>query len=151
MCTALKDKVLNARVSLECNFLMVQDPERRKNDNTVGGDVDAGQRSPVTIQTEIVGCQGLTVQKLSLDLRRPVFSHGQLYSAITRVPDADNVLILKYEDDSSQRITNIVWEELLLQLQCTDINANYLTSARLKEGITTRSAGLPREGDKWSL
>ncbi|KAJ7934627.1 hypothetical protein B0H13DRAFT_1854930 [Mycena leptocephala] len=132
MCTALKDKVLTLgpRPADEPPVDWVEEcsnPERRKNDNTVGGDVDAGQRSPVTIQMEIVGCQGLTVQKLSLDLRRPVFSHGQLYSAITRVPDADNVLILKYEDDSSQRITNIVWEALLLQLQ------------------------LPREGDKWSL
>ncbi|KAJ6573252.1 hypothetical protein B0H10DRAFT_1768834, partial [Mycena sp. CBHHK59/15] len=59
------------------------------------------------------GCQGLTVQKLGLDLRRSVFSHGQLYSAMTRVPDSDNVLILKYKGDSSKSATNIVWNELL--------------------------------------
>ncbi|KAJ6447762.1 hypothetical protein C8R45DRAFT_773345, partial [Mycena sanguinolenta] len=35
--------------------------------------------------TTFNGCQGLTVQRLVLDLRRPVFSHGQLYSAMTRV------------------------------------------------------------------
>ncbi|KAJ6596692.1 hypothetical protein B0H10DRAFT_1800093 [Mycena sp. CBHHK59/15] len=64
--------------------------------------------------TSFNGCQGLTVQKLGLDLCRPVFSHGQLYSAMTRVPDANNVLILKYEGDSSTCTTNIVWEELLL-------------------------------------
>jgi ATP-dependent DNA helicase PIF1 len=51
--------------------------------------------------TTFNGCQGLTVQKLGLDLRREVFSHGQLYSAMTRVPDSRNVLILKYEGDSS--------------------------------------------------
>jgi hypothetical protein len=33
---------------------------------------------------------------------------------MTRVPDAENVLILKYEGDSSTSTTNIVWEELLL-------------------------------------
>jgi hypothetical protein len=33
---------------------------------------------------------------------------------MTRVPDAVNVLILKYEDDTSTQTTNIVWEELLL-------------------------------------
>jgi hypothetical protein len=64
--------------------------------------------------TSFNGCQGLTVQKLGLDLRRPVFSHGQLYSAMTRVPDADNVLILKYDGDTSKTTTNIVWQELLL-------------------------------------
>jgi hypothetical protein len=45
--------------------------------------------------TTFNGCQGLTVQKLMPDLRRPVFSHGQLYSAMSRVPAADSVLILK--------------------------------------------------------
>ncbi|KAJ6533957.1 hypothetical protein B0H10DRAFT_1859448, partial [Mycena sp. CBHHK59/15] len=59
-------------------------------------------------------CQGLTVQKLGLDLRRAVFSHGQLYSAMTRVPDAENVLILKYVDDFSTSTSNIIWKELLL-------------------------------------
>jgi hypothetical protein len=64
--------------------------------------------------TTFNGCQGLTVQGLGLDLRQPVFSHGQLYSAMTRVPDAGNILILKYEGDSSACTTNIVWNELLL-------------------------------------
>lgn len=53
------------------------------------------------------------MQKIGLDLRREVFSHGQLYSATTRVSDSENVLILKYEGESSTS-TNIVWEELLL-------------------------------------
>jgi hypothetical protein len=43
-----------------------------------------------------------------------VFSHGQLYSAMTRVPNSQNVLILKYEGDVSTCTTNVVWEELLL-------------------------------------
>jgi hypothetical protein len=64
--------------------------------------------------TTFNGCQGLTVLKLGLDLRREVFSHGQLYSAITRVPNSENAMILKYEGESSTCTTNIVWEELLL-------------------------------------
>jgi hypothetical protein len=64
--------------------------------------------------TTFNGCQGLTVQNLGLDLRRSVFSHGQLYSAVTRVPDSENVLILKNEDDDSTSTSNIVWKELLL-------------------------------------
>jgi ATP-dependent exoDNAse (exonuclease V) alpha subunit len=65
--------------------------------------------------TTFNGCQGLTVKKLALDLRRPVFSHGQLYSAATRVPDAESVMILKGEGDNSTSTRNIVWRELLLQ------------------------------------
>jgi hypothetical protein len=60
------------------------------------------------------GCQGLTVLSLGLDLRRPVFSHGQLYSAITRVPNARDVIVLRAEGDDSTWTTNIVWKELLL-------------------------------------
>lgn len=64
--------------------------------------------------TSFNGCQGLTVLKLCLDLRRAVFSHGQLYSAVTRVPNSESVLILKEDAYESKETTNIVWEELLL-------------------------------------
>jgi hypothetical protein len=60
------------------------------------------------------GCQGLTVLRLGVDLRRPVFSHGQLYSAMTRVPNAQDVLILKEVGDDNTSTPNVVWEELLL-------------------------------------
>jgi ATP-dependent exoDNAse (exonuclease V) alpha subunit len=59
-------------------------------------------------------CQGLTVQKIALDLRRPVFSHGQLYAAMTRVPNSEDVMILKAEGDEDTTTTNIVWNELLV-------------------------------------
>jgi len=64
--------------------------------------------------TTFNGCQGLTVEKLGLNLRREVFSHGQLYSAVTRVPDSEKVLVLKYKDKFSTCTTNMVWNELLL-------------------------------------
>ncbi len=60
------------------------------------------------------GCQGLTLSCLVLDLRRPVFSHGQLYAAATWVPNSRDVLVLKAEGDVSTLATNVVWEELLL-------------------------------------
>jgi hypothetical protein len=62
----------------------------------------------VCYATTFNGCQGLTVQKLGLNLQRDVFSLSQLYSAMTCVPDSKNVLILKYEGDSSTCTTNIV-------------------------------------------
>lgn len=60
------------------------------------------------------GCQGLTVSKLVLDLRRPVFSHGQLYSAMTRVPNHRDVLVLRMQEATTTETTNVVWQELLL-------------------------------------
>jgi|SRR5882762_912397 len=68
---------------------------------------------PLTLSyaTTFSGCLGLTVEKLVLDIRRPVFSHGQLYSAAMQVPNTKSVLILKAEGDNT---TNIIWKELLL-------------------------------------
>jgi hypothetical protein len=54
------------------------------------------------------GCQGLTVQKLGLELWKEVFSHGQLYSVMACVPNSQNVLTLKYQGDTSTCTTNIV-------------------------------------------
>ncbi|KAL6309583.1 hypothetical protein BKA93DRAFT_758010 [Sparassis latifolia] len=42
-------------------------------------------------------CHHLTVQKLILDVRRYLFSHGQLYSAMTCVPNAHDTLQLQRE------------------------------------------------------
>ncbi|KAJ3502791.1 hypothetical protein NMY22_g18466 [Coprinellus aureogranulatus] len=43
--------------------------------------------------------QGQTVRHVGLDLRIPVFSHGQLYVALSRVTSPDNVKILLDIDD----------------------------------------------------
>ena len=64
--------------------------------------------------TTFNGCLGLTVEKLVLDIRGPVFSHGQLYSAAMQVPNDESVLILKAEGDNTTITPNIVWKELLL-------------------------------------
>ncbi|PBK58603.1 hypothetical protein ARMSODRAFT_900294 [Armillaria solidipes] len=59
-------------------------------------------------------CQGLTVLRLALDLHWLVFSHRQLYLAVTQVPNASDIIILKVEGDVSTLTTNVVWDELLL-------------------------------------
>ncbi|KAF8232250.1 hypothetical protein L208DRAFT_1273027, partial [Tricholoma matsutake] len=60
------------------------------------------------------GCQGLTAEQLALNFRQSVFSHGQLYAAMTHIPNSQNVLILKAVDDNSMTTKNVVWKELLL-------------------------------------
>ncbi|KAG5524474.1 hypothetical protein RHGRI_031215 [Rhododendron griersonianum] len=57
--------------------------------------------------------QGLSVKFVGVDLRTPVFSHGQLYVALSRCTSFDcvSVLLPNNELDST---TNIVYPEVLL-------------------------------------
>ena len=57
--------------------------------------------------------QGQSLQKVGVDLRSPVFAHGQLYIALSRTTDVKGLVILfspKYRD----RVTkNVVYPEVL--------------------------------------
>ncbi|KAH9392025.1 hypothetical protein TYRP_022296 [Tyrophagus putrescentiae] len=54
--------------------------------------------------------QGQTFDKVGLCLERPVFSHGQLYVAMSRVTRKENLRILC----SAKELTNVVWPEVLV-------------------------------------
>ncbi|CAG8598378.1 18057_t:CDS:2, partial [Cetraspora pellucida] len=58
---------------------------------------------------------GLMLDQIILDLRVLVFSHGQLYTALTRVHQQNDILILTEQEHSSNSFTtkNIVYSELL--------------------------------------
>ena len=57
-------------------------------------------------------CQGLTLERVIIDLTRPVFSHGQLYTALSRVRHHDHGRLRLNLGDTE--ITNITFEELLI-------------------------------------
>jgi ATP-dependent exoDNAse (exonuclease V) alpha subunit len=59
--------------------------------------------------------QGQSVKYVGLDLRTPVFSHGQLYVALSRVTTKRNLRILLPTDNLDSHTNNIVYEEVLLQ------------------------------------
>ncbi|KAI6019284.1 hypothetical protein PISMIDRAFT_121718, partial [Pisolithus microcarpus 441] len=57
-------------------------------------------------------CQGLTLDSVGLDLTNPVFSHGQLYTALSRVRHRDHACVLSCNDEDTT--TNVTYHEILL-------------------------------------
>ncbi|CAG8811436.1 11804_t:CDS:2, partial [Racocetra persica] len=57
--------------------------------------------------------QGLTLDRIIIDLRTHVFAHGQLYTAISRVKNKDDCLILLPESNTTAKTVNIVYKELI--------------------------------------
>jgi ATP-dependent DNA helicase PIF1 len=57
--------------------------------------------------------QGQSLNHVGVDLRVSVFSHGQLYVALSRVTQVSQLTLL-LSDHETPRISNVVWEEALL-------------------------------------
>ena len=58
--------------------------------------------------TTFNSCQGLTLDRVAIDLTRPVFSHGQLYTALTRVRNRTHGLVrLRPGENSTTNVTCI--------------------------------------------
>jgi hypothetical protein len=71
--------------------------------------------------TTFNSCQGLTLDRAVIDMRVPVFAHGQLYTALSRVRSRELLRCLfdpPNPDGSAQddhlRVTNVVFKDLLL-------------------------------------
>lgn len=56
--------------------------------------------------------QGQSVRHVGLDLREPVFSHGQLYVALSRATSCNRVKILLPSATKEPRLTNVVYPEI---------------------------------------
>jgi ATP-dependent exoDNAse (exonuclease V) alpha subunit len=59
------------------------------------------------------GCVGLTLDKTVLDLRTPVFAHGQLYTALSRVRCRADTRLL-FDLAGGPETENVVYKDLLL-------------------------------------
>ncbi|RXW13239.1 hypothetical protein EST38_g12616 [Candolleomyces aberdarensis] len=62
--------------------------------------------------TTFNSCQGLTLDRVGVDLTSPVFSHGQLYTAISRIRNRNDGMILLPPGEAST--TNVTYHEILL-------------------------------------
>ena len=62
--------------------------------------------------------QGQSLKNVGLDLRTPVFSHGQLYVELSRCTSGNKLkVLLKQEDHDGGKTANIVYKEILTALQ----------------------------------
>ena len=59
-------------------------------------------------------CQGLTLDRVVLDLTRPVFAHGQLNTGLTRLRTKGDIRILRDPAEIGLPIPNVVYHNLLL-------------------------------------
>jgi len=57
--------------------------------------------------------QGQTFDKIAIDLRKDIFSHGQLYVAFSRVRSWDSLNIYLKDDNVTRKIKNYVYKEIL--------------------------------------
>ncbi|KZT26333.1 hypothetical protein NEOLEDRAFT_1063494 [Neolentinus lepideus HHB14362 ss-1] len=62
--------------------------------------------------TTFNSCQGLTLDKVGIDLTRPVFSHGQLYTALSRIRTRYDGMVRMRAGETSTK--NVTYHELLL-------------------------------------
>ena len=58
--------------------------------------------------------QGQSVKHIGIDLGNPVFTHGQLYAALSRCTSSANVKVLFDKDASTTVTSNIVYKDILL-------------------------------------
>jgi ATP-dependent exoDNAse (exonuclease V) alpha subunit len=59
--------------------------------------------------------QGQSLGYVGLDLRSPVFSHGQFYVGVSRGKNWSNVKVLLDKDKADKKTQNIVYPEVLLK------------------------------------
>jgi ATP-dependent exoDNAse (exonuclease V) alpha subunit len=59
--------------------------------------------------------QGQSVKHVGLDLRSPVFTHGQFYVAVSRVTSQENIKAIWDEKEAEGKTKNIVYDEVLLK------------------------------------
>ena len=64
--------------------------------------------------TTFNSCQGLTLDKVVLDLTNPVFAHGQLYTSLSRVRRSSDIRLLLAPDNEDCQTVNVVHPQLLL-------------------------------------
>ena len=70
------------------------------------------QTVPFKYATTFNSCQGLTLDSISIDLTHPIFLHGQLYTALSRIRHRTHTCIRLHSGETTT--TNVTYGELLI-------------------------------------
>ena len=60
--------------------------------------------------------QGQSIVNVGIDVRTPVFSHGQLYVALSRCTSPDRIKVLFSDQSDTTQTINVVYPEILTGL-----------------------------------
>ncbi|HYT46639.1 MAG TPA: hypothetical protein VEP90_30210, partial [Methylomirabilota bacterium] len=58
--------------------------------------------------------QGQTVNQIGIDLRKPVFAHGQLYVAFSHATSSQHIKVLLPPESQVRKMRNVIYSEILL-------------------------------------
>jgi hypothetical protein len=58
--------------------------------------------------------QGQSLNHIGIDLRKPIFSHGQLYVAFSRATSSQHIKVLLPDNPHAKKTRNVVYNEILL-------------------------------------
>ena len=75
-----------------------------------------GDHAHLAFVMTINKAQGQSIINIGIDLHTPVFSHGQLYVALSHCTSEDRIKVLFPEDSDTTCTTNIVYPEVLAGL-----------------------------------
>ena len=69
--------------------------------------------------------QGQSLNQVALYLPRPVFSHGQLYVALSRVTTPEGLKVLDDTEGGTRKdaVTNIVYREIFSNLRASRLTS----------------------------
>src|SRR5882762_11880594 len=79
--------------------------------------------------------QGQSVSYVGLDLRSPVFAHGQLYVALSRCTSGHRIKVLFPEGEQGTSTFNVVYPEVLQHILVSFIPHSLLIIANLSSGF----------------
>jgi hypothetical protein len=118
--TGIGQRLISVRILKSTTEGVIEDdediliPRITFKDNLTSGHTLLRRQFPLmpAYATTFHSCQGLTLKKIAIDLTTPVFTHGQLYTALSRVRNRHDVCVLLPQDDNTTR--NVTYVELLL-------------------------------------